>query len=130
MSSYYDDRRTSTRNGRRSDDYYDDTVYTNTRDNQRSTALVKRRDSDDYDEQVRRDYSPSGAVYRETTIRKSGTRPSTRARSYDEDDRYYDDGRSSRYSDRRDSYYKSDRKSSYNDRRKCAPRSPSSIILI
>lgn len=90
----------------RDDDYYDDTVYTNTRDNQRSTAIVKRRsDSPDYDEEVRRDFSPGGGgYYRETITRKSGIRPAgARARSYD-DDRYYDDDRSYA-SSRKDSHY-------------------------
>lgn len=103
--SYYDDRRTSTRDRRRGDDYYDETVYVNTRDNQRSTALVKRRDdSPEYDEEIRRDFSPGGGYYRETTIRKSGVKPSGRARSYDYEDRSFDDSQS-RFTDRRDSYY-------------------------
>ncbi|OAP60723.1 hypothetical protein AYL99_05725 [Fonsecaea erecta] len=94
--SYYDDDRPrrpkSTRERSRRDDY-EDTVYdTNTRD----TRIVKRRDdSVDSIEEVSRDFAPGdrGAIYRETTVRKSGHRP-IRARSTD--DRYYDD----RYDDR------------------------------
>ncbi|KAK5956142.1 hypothetical protein OHC33_002715 [Knufia fluminis] len=115
--SYYDDRRPATRDRRRgNDDYYDDTVYTNTRDNQRSTAVVKRRsDSPEYDEEIRRDFSPGGGgYYRETTVRKSGTRPVGRARSaYDEERRFEDDR--SFASSRRGSYYGA-RRAGYDDR--------------
>jgi hypothetical protein len=97
--SYYDDDRSrrskSTRERSRRDDYDDATVYdTNTRD----TRIVKRRDdSVDSIEEVSRDFAPGdrGAVYRETTVRKSGHRP-IRTRSSDDRDRYYDD----RYDDR------------------------------
>ena len=94
--SYYDDdrsRRERSTRERRRDDYDDGTVYdTNTRD----TRLVKRRDdSVDSVEEVSRDFAPGDrrAVYRETTVRKSGHRP-VRPRS--SDDRYFDD----RYDDR------------------------------
>ncbi|KIX05013.1 uncharacterized protein Z518_05885 [Rhinocladiella mackenziei CBS 650.93] len=95
--SYYDDdrprRHRSTRERSRRDDY-DDTVYD---EDTRETRIVKRRDdSADSIEEVSRDFAPGdrgGAYYRETTVRKSGHRP-TRARSTD--DRYYDD----RYDDR------------------------------
>lgn len=116
MSAYDYDRRTSTRDRRRSDDYYDDTSH-NTRENQKSTAMVRRRSmSPEYDEEVRRDFSPGGGYYRETTIRKSGTRPAGRARSFD-DERYYDDDRSFA-STRRDSYAAgARRRSGYDGRR-------------
>ena len=60
------------------------------------TRLVKRRDeSVDSIEEVSRDFAPGdrGAVYRETTVRKSGHRP---IRTRSSDDRFYDD----RYDDR------------------------------
>lgn len=101
--SYYDDRRTTVRDRRRDDDYYDSRTDINTRDNARSTALVRRRSDDSYDEEIRRDYSPGGGYYRETTIRKSGVRPAGtggRARSaYDDESSYV-----SRRQDR-DNYY-------------------------
>lgn len=91
--SYYDDRRTSVRDRRRGDDdYYDSRTDINTRDNARSTALVRRRSDDSYDEEIRRDYSPGGGYYRETTIRKSGVRPAGtggRARSAFDDESSY-----------------------------------------
>ena len=96
MSYYEDDRSRRTRTTRdrsRRDDYDDATVYdTNTRD----TRIVKRRDdSVDSVEEISRDFAPGdrGAVYRETTVRKSGHRP---VRTRSSDDRYYDD----RYDDR------------------------------
>jgi hypothetical protein len=96
MSSYYDDdrsrRQRSTRERRR-DDYDDSTVYDQ---NVRDTRIVKRRDdSVDSIEEVPRDFAPGerGAVYRETTVRKSGHRP---IRTRSSDDRFYDD----RYDDR------------------------------
>ena len=61
-----------------------------------TTRLVKRRDdSVDSVEEVSRDFAPGdrGAVYRETTVRKSGHRP---IRTRSSDDRYFDD----RYDDR------------------------------
>ncbi|EXJ77746.1 hypothetical protein A1O3_09975 [Capronia epimyces CBS 606.96] len=95
--SYYDDdrsRRKSTRERSRRDDYYDGTVYDQ---DVRDTRLVKRRDdSTSSVEEVRRDFAPGdrgAAVYRETTVRRSGHRP-IRARSTD--DRFFDD----RYDDR------------------------------
>ena len=96
--SYYDDdnrsrRQRSTRERSRRDDYDDGTVYdSNTRD----TRIVKRRDdSVDSIEEVSRDFAPGdrGAVYRETTVRKSGHRP---VRTRSSDDRWFDD----RYDDR------------------------------
>jgi hypothetical protein len=96
MSSYYDDdrsrRQRSTRERRR-DDYDDSTVYDQ---NMRDTRIVKRRDDSlDSVEEVSRDFAPGdrGAVYRETTVRKSGHRP---IRTRSSDDRFYDD----RYDDR------------------------------
>ena len=121
--SYYDDRRPATRDRRRAEsDYYDDTAYANTRENvrntretARSTALVKRRsESPEYDEEIRRDFSPGGGYYRETTIRKSGVRPAGRARSYDDDRRFYEDDRSFA-SSRKDAYYGA-RRRGYDDR--------------
>ncbi|OCT51820.1 hypothetical protein CLCR_08151 [Cladophialophora carrionii] len=95
--SYYDDDRSrrprSTRERSRRDDYDDTTIYdTNTRE----SRIVKRRDdSVDSIEEVARDFAPGdrGAVYRETTVRKSGHRP---IRTRSSDDRWYDD----RYDDR------------------------------
>lgn len=109
MSAYTRDRR------RASDDYYDESAYDNTRRNVQSTAVIKRRDSSDIEEEYRRDYSPNGGYYRETTVRKSGTRPVGRARSYDKD-RFYDDDHSFA-SSRRDSYYTAGTRRRYDDRR-------------
>lgn len=96
--SYYDDdrprRQKSTRERSRRDDYDDATVYDQ---NTRDTRIVRRRDdSVDSVEEVSRDFAPGdrgAAVYRETTVRKSGHRP---IRTRSSDDRYYDD----RYDDR------------------------------
>ncbi|KAJ9606544.1 hypothetical protein H2200_008552 [Cladophialophora chaetospira] len=95
--SYYDDdrsrRQRSTRERSKRDDYDDATVYDQ---NTRDTRIVKRRDdSVDSIEEVSRDFAPGdrGAVYRETTVRKSGHRP---IRTRSSDDRWYDD----RYDDR------------------------------
>lgn len=100
--SYYDDRRSTTRDRRRDDGYYDESTVYKTRDNQRSTAMVRRRSDDSYDEEIKREFSPNGGYYRETTIRKSGVRPAGRARSYEQD--RYDDDRSFA-SSKRDPYY-------------------------
>lgn len=88
------------------DDYYDETAYNNTRENIRSSALVKRRDSDsDTVEEVKREFSPGGGYYRETIIRKSGSRPVYK------DDHYHDDDRSRVSSRKDDSYYAAGRRS-------------------
>lgn len=97
MSYYEDERRSrhkSTKDRHR--DNYDDMSY----DNRDSKTIVRRRDdSVSSVEEVTRDFPPGergGAVYRETTVRKSGHRPvGSRSKSYD-DDEYYD----SRYDSR------------------------------
>lgn len=92
--SYYEDERRPYRptRERRRDSYDDDSVYDRPRTT-KSSAVVRRRDSyDSADDEVTRDFPPPdgrGGYYRETIVRKSGSRPA-RARSY-EDDRYYDD---------------------------------------
>ncbi|RMZ92407.1 hypothetical protein DV736_g337, partial [Chaetothyriales sp. CBS 134916] len=121
--SYYEDERVSRRRSsirdRRRDDY-DDSRYDD-RD-AKSSAIVRRRDdSPSSVEEVARDFPPGdrGAVYRETTVRKQGHRPVTKAQSFSNDDYYYDD----RYDDkssygrkRDDDLYVSRRRSKYDDR--------------
>ncbi|KAK5104241.1 hypothetical protein LTS08_002128 [Lithohypha guttulata] len=113
--SYYDDRRSTTRDRRRDDGYYDEPTVYNTRDNQRSTAMVRRRSDDSYDEEIKREFSPNGGYYRETTIRKSGIRPAGRARSYEQD--RYDDDRSFA-SSKRDPYYAAAGRRGHDDNRR------------
>lgn len=124
MASYDDDRRSrykSDRDRRRDD--YDDMAYDN-RDS-KSTTIVRRRDeSVSSVEEVTRDFPPGerGAVYRETTVRKSGHRPvGSRSKSYEDDYDYYDDrssySRRSRRGPRDDETYVSRRSSRrYDDR--------------
>ncbi|KAJ4511311.1 hypothetical protein HRR83_006551 [Exophiala dermatitidis] len=130
--SYYDDDRSrrprSTRERSRRDDYYDGTVYDQ---DVRDTRIVKRRDdSSSSVEEVSRDFAPGdrgAALYRETTVRRSGHRP-IRARSTD--DRWYDDRFDDRsYTSRRrrgdddDDTYVSKRTSrKYDDRRRSRRR--------
>jgi hypothetical protein len=97
MSRYDDDRR-SRHQGRDRYDDYDDTRYDD-RD-AKSTTIVRRRRDDSVSsvEEVTRDFPPGEgrAIYRETTVRKSGHRPvGGRTKSYDDD--YYEDDR---YDDR------------------------------
>ena len=130
MSRYDDDRR-SRHKGRDRYDDYDDMAYDD-RD-AKSTTIVRRRRDDSVSsvEEVTRDFPPGerGAVYRETTVRKSGHRPvSGRTKSYDDD--YYDDDRSvysrrSRRGPRDDETYISRRSSKrYDERGKQCCRLP------
>ncbi|EXJ86246.1 hypothetical protein A1O1_06616 [Capronia coronata CBS 617.96] len=126
--SYYDDdrsRRRGTRERRR-DDYHDGTVYDQ---DVRDTRLVKRRDdSTSSVEEVSRDFAPGdrgAAVYRETTVRRSGHRP-IRARSTDDawyDDRYDDRSYASRRRrDDADTYVSKRRSHKYDDRHRSKRR--------
>lgn len=119
--SYYEDERQRyrpTRERSRRDDYDDDYSTYSPRNGKSSTSLIKRRDSyDEVDEEITRDFSPPGArggYTRETTIRKSGTRPA-KSRSYS-DDRDYDRD----YDRENDRDYVGERRRTrdYDDRRK------------
>ena len=113
--SYYDDERSrrhrATATKSRRDDYDDD------RDSYRnatSNTLVKRSRDDSVSsvEEIQRGWGPGeGGIVRETTVRKSGTRPA-RARSvgggrpysyndYDDDSTYVSRRKSTRDHDRR-----------------------------
>lgn len=122
MSRYDDDRRPRHKPTRDRYDDYDDMSYDR---DAKSTTIVRRRDdSVSSIEEVTRDFPPGdrgGAVYRETTVRKSGHRPAgTRSKSYDDDD-YYDDrystySRRTRRDPRDDDTYISRRSKKYDDR--------------
>jgi hypothetical protein len=99
MSSRYDDdRRSRHKSTRDRYDDYDDMSYDNRES--KSTTLVRRRDdSVSSVEEVTREFPPGEgrAIYRETTVRKSGHRPvGSRSKSYDYEDSHYDE----RYDDR------------------------------
>lgn len=121
MSDYYEQprRQKSTRSARTRDGYADDSGHTRDAPRGDSGTLVRRRDSNSsVDEEITREFPPGDGgrgYYRETTIRKSGTRP-VRARSYGADNRY--DDKSSYASSRRHNDYSSKRSSrGYDDRR-------------
>lgn len=90
----------------------------------KSTTIVRRRDdSVSSVEEVTRDFPPGerGAIYRETTVRKSGHRPvGSRSKSYEDDYDYYDDrssySRRSRRGHRDDDTYVSRRSRKYDDK--------------
>ncbi|KPI36464.1 uncharacterized protein AB675_2917 [Cyphellophora attinorum] len=123
MASYDDDRRSSRyKSDRRSRDSYDDMAY-DTRDSKSTTMVRRRDDSVSSVEEVTRDFPPGerGAIYRETTVRKSGHRPvGSRSKSYENDYDYYDDrssySRRSRRGHRDDDTYVSRRSRKYDDR--------------
>jgi hypothetical protein len=120
MSDYYDQprRQKSTRGAKTRDSYADDSGYGRDAPRGDAGSLVRRRDStSSVDEEITREFPPGDGgrgYYKETTIRKSGTRP-VRARSYGADSRY--DDKSSYASSRR--YNDSSKRSSrgYDDRR-------------
>lgn len=115
MSRYDDDRRSRYKSSRDRYDDYDDMAYDN-RDAKSTTIVRRRDDSVSSVEEVTRDFPPGerGAVYRETTVRKSGHRPAGgRSKSYDDDD-YYED----RYDDR----------SSYSRRSRRGPRDDETYV--
>jgi hypothetical protein len=121
MSDYYEQprRQKSNRGTRTRDSYADDSGYARDAPRGDAGSLVRRRDStSSVDEEITREFPPGDGgrgYYRETTIRKSGVRP-TRARSYGADSRY--DDKSSYASSRRHNDSAAKRSSrGYDDRR-------------